>query len=847
MLKEKIEKYFIQFPNLRVLFFFDAQGEQREEVGRLALEGIEKMYWDNNNFALKVRLHGGLKSEKVLLYLPMAAPNSSESYHAFPLLGLLVANKTLALDDVGAFLDEFQLLPHHKNLVSKYMRELSNGKVKEVCRPILTAGQLEEKKLVQGLIAAFLRFNGIEPWSLLLGKMLTLVLPGQEEELGRFQKKIEENQLQEALQHKIHDYFGLQVKDVSRDSLLQLLRGILYNQIVQTLPLKKGDPYQLLKMDGSTLTYFNQFLQDTERNKKIKEKLDEALALVQNDIQSNKLIDLYGPDAPFAWYPEDMILELIALEVSSLKDSPGGSIARLENLSVQEGLSAAIRDVLQFLIQSARMFEKIKTIRSYVLDTPDQYVQTYTGDWMQVDTAYRKAVKIYRHGDLAAAKSQLDLDPLMQAVNAAYEQHVDALNREWLKCLHQYHFDYQNIRAPKQYDFYKREVEPYDQKVVVIISDGLRYEAATDLLAALHGDPQNTADIRYQLASIPSKTNVGMAQLLPARVLTYSPEGVISADDIKTEGIANRRQILATKNPEATAEQFSDLNGKSQEELREIFKNKVVYVCHDVIDARGDKTASEDRTFLAVEETVQELVKFVKSLHATYNVAKVLITADHGFLYNDRRIEDKDKESSPNGKAIQNHNRFEISADGKPVEMGYKFPLSATTRFSGDMFVTIPLSVNRYKLQGAGHQYVHGGGSLQELVVPIIESSRKRQEVVKKVIPMLLHRGSLRAVSNILRTQILQTNKVSRFDKKITIAVGLYRDYELVSNEQTFVLNSTEEAPSERTHRVELALMPSAAKEPLLKLKVFDVEDKDRLNALIEELVQNSTLIQTDF
>ncbi len=844
-MKEKIERYFLQSPGLRVLFFFDPTGEYRAEVEAVALNGIQKLYWNNNNFGLKTLLHGELKTEKVFLYLPMAAPRSNEDNHQFPLLGLLVANKELALDDVGMFMDEFHLLPHHKSLVSKYMRELQYNHVKEVCRPVLTAAQLEEKKLIQGLVSAFLRFSNIEPWSVLLGKIMTLALPAQEEELRRFQKKIEDNQLLETIQQKTHDYFGKSVNDLSRDNLLYLLRCALYNQITQTLAVKNEDPYKGLKMDQAALVYFNQFLQDLERHKKLKEKWDEAITLVENDIQSSKLIDIYGPDASFTKYQDNMIQELLAREIPNISDYPGVSISRFEALSLQEDLSKPTEDTLQFLIQTARVFEKIKNIRTYILDTPDHYIQVYTDDWMQIDTAYRKAIKTYRYGDFAEIRDALGLDQTIQTLNAAYDQHLDTMNREWLKCLQLYNFDYQKIRAPKQYDFYKREVEPYDQKVVVIISDGLRYEAAVDLLAVMHGDAKNTADIRYQLASIPSKTNVGMAQLLPAQELLFSADSGISADGINTEGLVKRRQILTRKNRDATAEQFSDLQNKSQEEIREIFKNKVVYVYHDVIDARGDKSASEDRTFLAVDETLQDLAKFVKSLHATYNVSRVIITADHGFLYNDRRIDEKDKETSPNGKVIQNHNRFEISADSKPVAMGYKFPLSATTRFNAEFFVTIPQSINRYKLQGVGHQYVHGGGSLQELIVPVIESSRKRQDVTQKVTARLLTKGQLRAVSNIMRTQILQVSKVSRFDKEATISVGLYKDLELVSNEVFITLNSTEEAPSERTHRVELTLLPSAAKEPLLKLKVFDIDD--RLNALIEELVQNNTLIQTDF
>ena len=844
-MKEKIEKYFRQFPELRVLFFFDEPGEYRAEIEALDLPGIQKLYWSRNNFHLKTRLHGGdLRDERVLLYLPMAAPRTNEAYHAFPLLGLLFANKELSLDDVGNFMDEFQLQRQHKSLASKYMRELKRGSVQEICRPVLNAANFEERKLTQGLVSAFLRFSNIEAWSLLLGKMLSLALPSQAEEFSRFQNKIQENQLLDLLQQKTYDYFGERLRDLSTDGLHDLLQRIWYNQITQTLPLKSSDPYKGLKMDGSTLVFFNQFLQDIKRNRRVQEKLDEAFDLVKTDIQSRKLIEVYGPDASFAWYPEDMLWELVGLELSSLVIHPAGSIERLENLSLQEDLTQALTETLQFLIHSAGMFDKIKGIRSYILDTPDQYILQYTNDWMHVDSAYRKAVRIYRHGDLADAKVRLELDTIIEEVNAAYERHLDVMNREWLKCLSQYRFDYQNIRAPKQYDFYKREVEPYDQKVVVIISDGLRYEAAAELLASLHGDPKNTGDIRYQLASIPSKTNIGMAQLLPARELTFT-DGTIAVDGIKTEGIANRRQILSLKNTDAAAEQFSVLQNKTQEDLREIFKNKVVYVYHDVIDARGDKSASEDRTFLAVEETIEDLKKFIKSLHATYNVARVLVTADHGFLYTDRPIEEKDKENSPNGKVVQNHNRFEISKESTEVEMGYKFPFSATTKFREDLFVTIPQSVNRYKLQGVGHQYVHGGGSLQEVVVPVIESSRKRQEITKKVTPMLLRHGQLRVVSNILRAQILQSNKVSRFEKEITVSVGLYKDLELVSNEPILLLNSTEDAPSERMHRVDLNLAAVAAKESFLKLKVFDVEDK--LNPLIEERVQNSTLIQTDF
>ena len=846
MLKEKIEKYFQQFSGLRVLFFFDEKQEFGDEVDQLDLEGIRVVRWNNNNFFLKTKLHGEWAPEKVFLYFPHAAPGNREDYHAFPLLGLLVANKELSLDDVGRFMDEFHLQRHHKSLVGRFMGELKYSGVQNVLQPVLRPEAFEEKRLVQGLVSAFLNFSNIMPWSVLLGKMLTLVLPGLEEELGRFQRKIQENDLLDVIAARAKDYFGQALKNLSKESLAHLLQCIYYNQITQTIPrAPSNDPYRELKIKtADTLVFFNQFLQDVDRKPRVKERLDEALAMVGNDIRGVKLIETYGPDAEFARFANDMLWEIMVLEQQNLSISPAASIKRMEQLSLQSEMPAVITDSLQFMIQAARMFERINAIPTYILNTPDAYISAYVEDWMLIDMAYRRAIKTYRNSDLTDVPSSLQLESVAEELNGRYERHVDEMNREWLRCLHHFGFDYGKVSAPKQYDFYRTEVAPYDQKVVVIISDALRYEVAADLLGAMHGDPKNTADIRYQLASIPSKTSIGMAQLLPHRELHFN-NGNIKADGASTEGAPNRLQILANFKEDAVALAYSDLQGTGREALREIFKNKVVYIYHDVIDSRGDKRTSERQAFNAVEDAISELKKLVKSLHATYNVAKVLITADHGFLYNDREIEEKDKENMPHKDALFTHNRYVISTEDTAPEMGYLFPLGATTRFRDELYVTIPQSVNRYKKQGVGHQFVHGGGSLQELVVPIIESSRERQEITRKVKPILVYRGSLRIVSSILRTDLLQENKVSRFEKEVTLSVGLYKGTGLVSNEQVIVMNAAEDAPSERMHRVELTLSATATTESFLKLKVFDVED--RLNPLIEELVQNSTLIQADF
>jgi hypothetical protein len=199
----------------------------------------------------------------------------------------------------------------------------------------------------------------------------------------------------------------------------------------------------------------------------------------------------------------------------------------------------------------------------------------------------------------------------------------------------------------------------------------------------------------------------------------------------------------------------------------------------------------------------------------------------------------------PSKDVLLSHNRYFLSKEKQVLDLGYSLPLNATTTFREDIWVNIPYSVNRYKKQGVGHQFVHGGGSLQELVVPLIQSSRKRVEVTQKVKPMLINLRGLRIVSNILKVEILQDSEVGRLAKARTLSIALYLENDLASNRESITLNSTSESPSERMVRLELVLAAEYANESFLKLKIFDQDDM--LNPLIEERIQNKTLIQPDF
>ena len=73
-----------------------------------------------------------------------------------------------------------------------------------------------------------------------------------------------------------------------------------------------------------------------------------------------------------------------------------------------------------------------------------------------------------------------------------------------------------------------------------------------------------------------------------------------------------------------------------RDKQRDVFKSRLVYIYHNVIDAIGDDRKTERKTFHAVTDAISELNSLVKKVHSSFNVSKVFITSDHGFLYNYR-------------------------------------------------------------------------------------------------------------------------------------------------------------------------------------------------------------------
>ena len=371
-------------------------------------------------------------------------------------------------------------------------------------------------------------------------------------------------------------------------------------------------------------------------------------------------------------------------------------------------------------------------------------------------------------------------------------------------------------QLPPQTDFFTRFVQPYldkGQKVVVVVSDALRFEAAAEFATRLRAENRWTAEVDAVLGVLPSYTQLGMAALLPGQIRDIQlPEGTVTVDGKSATGTAARQQILATAlNGKATAlqaEAFMELNTKT--EARALLRDHdVVYLFHNRIDKVGDALATEAKTTEAVEEAFEELLNLLRKI-ANANGSHMLLTADHGFLFQQSAVDAADDQPLPTADAWLFRNRRFALGRGIVADPAVKIFSARELGLTGDWSAAFPLALGRFPLQGSGKRYVHGGLSLQEVVVPVVRIHKARTDDIDRVEVDFL-RLPARITTGQLALALYQDRPVA--DKVLgrTLRLGVFAaDGTALSEARTLTFDSADAEPRTREQSVTLTLARAA-------------------------------------
>ncbi|SHL89523.1 BREX-1 system phosphatase PglZ type A [Vreelandella subglaciescola] len=445
----------------------------------------------------------------------------------------------------------------------------------------------------------------------------------------------------------------------------------------------------------------------------------------------------------------------------------------------------------------------------------------YCAELYRFDTAYR-------HYAVASDSAGVELlKRLDDAVECCYDEwFLGQLTRNWSERVDAEGrlADWKLPRIPQQQHFFREAVQPQldahrNKRLVVIISDAFRFEAAEELRERINAKRYSEATLSSQLGVVPSYTTLGMASLLPHRELAYKPDSdTVLVNGQSSQGTANRSKLLSDAlNGQAMAVTAEEARGWSRGQGREALKGmQLVYVYHNVVDARGDTASTESETFAAVEDAIDELDQLTRKVLMHFNTSTVLVTADHGFLFQRGKLDATDRTAlgEKPAMAFKSKKRYVLNSpqagrrlpDNPSVWHGHTRDTAGT---SCDTEFWIPKGAHRFHFVG-GARFVHGGIMPQEIAVPVLTVKQLRGEKAEKrtrrKVGVISPKASMKMVNNIQRFELMQTEAVSEQHRPVTLAVAIYAGDAIVSSEEAVTFDSASGDMNDRMKLVRLSL-----------------------------------------
>jgi hypothetical protein len=193
----------------------------------------------------------------------------------------------------------------------------------------------------------------------------------------------------------------------------------------------------------------------------------------------------------------------------------------------------------------------------------------------------------------------------------------------------------------------------------------------------------------------------------------------------------------------------------------------------------------------------------------TLNGGLVLLTADHGYLYQDAPLELADKsalDEKPEG-AVKAKKRYLLGRNLGSIPQAWHGSTAVTAGTTDSLDFWVPKGYQRFHLVG-GARFVHGGAMPQEIMIPVLTVKSIESEQAKSRPVGISLLGSVRkVVTNKQRFELIQTEAVSDRVLPRTVTVSLRDGDQVVSDLATLTFDSGSALLDERKKSVVLTIL----------------------------------------
>ena len=832
----------------RIVFWNDPDQEFQNTLPFIMLDGVTTLRLDEvGALEAKIRLERDEPNGKFLLYSPTEEPDYEDDW----LLDIRLYSRSFRADKASILLQELGLVNLHLRTHIGDRRKFFDSKdrlqkIKNLVAPNDAAADLDRK-----MIAVVAKADPPEPFNLVRTIFHAWTEAGSEIDLDNppaVWGQIEKFDLDVPFWQMVKTVFGYEEENLTlKMFLLRLMLTDYAHHLKDDVP--QSIRALVLPRTGwsNAVVCLAQWRDSSSKGASYDRLSAEAAAILKIEdhlpnLEINTLVDVMTFLAV-----EKRIASSLRERVQTTADTINADDVRAiatrrqsghwASLSVADSTDAprqALHAVYDALVAAAD-FYALRNVYKSGFDYPDAAMmyRAYESELYRFDQLYRHFCEA---ADTAEEQGWNIVKPLRADIEAHYVNwYLTNLALAWGKFIEPQDgllSKWQIDKVHNQYHFYDRNVRPWldeseNRRAFVIISDAFRYEAAQELTTELNGKYRFEATLSSQLGVLPSYTALGMASLLPHKTLSYKGTDVLV--DGKSSIASERNGILQAVGGMAC--KCDELMAKKKDEGRELVKDKrVVYIYHDTVDAVGDVSKTEGKTFEAVRMAINELAALVGYIVNNLNGHHIVVTADHGFLFTETaRVEtDKSKLNDKPDSTILAKKRYLIGPNLPDPDAAWHGKLSVTAKVDGEMEFWIPQGANLFHFVG-GARFVHGGAMPQEIVVPVVTVKHIRgksaQETKTKSVMVQVLGSNHRITSSYCRFQLIQMEAVSERVKPITLRVAVYEGEQEVTDIQTVKFDSSSGNLDERKKWISLVLKDQQYnKKTLYRLVLQDAE-----------------------
>ena len=776
------------FGKYRIVFWYDDESSLRIDFEAVDLEGVEKVEVANNEFGLKYRMLRQEPDQKFLLFHDGPQPADKENW----LLDVQLAHTVFRTDKASLWLTELELPYEFKPVLAKHKPFFGLARRRDKLRTSVTKTDTQSQILLKMLAVC----ADADFW-------LDSVLENLLEELSEDESKrltlIQKCGLEVFLWESVKRTYGYESASPSvKDFAIELFKSCYRSEV-------DGDS----KLATESLVFLKRW-KDSRTHEQAFETLSNQCAeilAIQSDLEQRPLKQLAEVDY-FRLIDLKVLSELAAAVLN--KTMTAGEVTQVIR-SRRRGHWYREFEHLYEAVEHAAALSGLLDTLSLQFDSLNQGIEVYKETLFRVDQVYRKFVYHSERAGNATFFQKLTETICGRYSNAfllplgdRWQEFVDRLDR-W------------KIPGTQPqggfFDRYIRRVLDKNNKVFVIISDAMRYEIGEELSRRIRGEDKFDANLDAMVTCLPSYTQLGMASLLPHKKLTINDDKgmTVTCDGVPSSGTAGRDKILKSAvQGEALAVQADAILGKNTEEVRALVRDHdVIYIYHNRIDKTGHTRDTERQAFRAAEEAMDDVVRLVKRLTSA-NASNVVVTADHGFLYQDEVTESDFSQAEVSGEISGTDRRFVVGRNLN-VEGAALLYSAESLGLDGDFQVAVPKSINRFRKSGSGTRFLHGGSSLQEILVPVLQVKKRRETDVSAVNVDIMPTTTSIISTGQLSVAFYQSEPATEKRQARAVRVGIYAsDGELISDSHQLLFDLASGNARERELKVRLVLSKQA-------------------------------------